>query len=100
MDALKQTLSTLSAMGDSSFFAGMKVWTRLHANILIASTASRTGETAVAVASIRDALGLWGEVRPFMSPGPTVTRISAWESWAKNYLACAEHDGAPRGEPH
>ncbi len=71
------------------------VSTRFGALKLRSEVAAKLKDVPVATASIHEALALWREIMPFMKPGKTVEAVTAWESWARQYLSWAERGSAP-----
>jgi hypothetical protein len=66
---------------------GVRASTRLTATTLLAMTAARTGDRALALDAIEEGLRLWTEVKPHVRQGATVERMNEWEAWARRYVA-------------
>jgi tetratricopeptide (TPR) repeat protein len=61
--------------------------TRLMAAALLATTAAKIGDRALAIDAIEEGLRLWTEVKPHMRPGKTTDNMNEWEAWARRYAA-------------
>lgn len=94
-EVLQEVLRLVSAATSIAAVSAPHLSSRLAALKLRSQIAAKLNDVPLATASIHEALALWGEVMPFMKPGPTVETVTAWESWARRYLAWAERGETP-----
>jgi hypothetical protein len=89
-EVLKGIRATAAHPEMTGAMVGVHASNRLTAATLLATTAARIGERAVALDAIEEGLRLWAEVKPHMRAEDTLRRMNAWEAWARRYAGAQE----------